>query len=85
MCIFLKKDQLHNVNILDVIESDKCGYLNARKLLFKNTLGESTCSLVPKNVEIYAAALLFHISNNPRQIELENISVHHIGNLRTVS
>ena len=32
--IFRKKDQLDRLNILQVIESDKCGYLNARKLLF---------------------------------------------------
>ena len=28
-----KKDQLHSLNISEVIDSEKCGYLNAEKLL----------------------------------------------------
>ena len=31
---FEKKYQLHNLNILEVINPEKCGYFNARKLLF---------------------------------------------------
>ena len=31
---FEKKDQVHSLNISQVIESEKCGYLNAWKLLF---------------------------------------------------
>ena len=31
---FGKKDQLHSLNILEVIDLDKCGYFNAGKLLF---------------------------------------------------
>ena len=31
---FEKKDQLHSLNISKVIDLDKCGYFNARKLLF---------------------------------------------------
>ena len=31
---FEKKDQLQSLNISEVIESEKCGYLNARKHLF---------------------------------------------------
>ena len=34
---FEKKDQPHTLNISEVIDSEKCGYLNARKLLFQNT------------------------------------------------
>ena len=26
-----KKDQLHSFNILEIIDSEKCGYLNAQK------------------------------------------------------
>ena len=29
-----KKDQLHSLNISEVIDSEECGYLNSRKLLF---------------------------------------------------
>ena len=31
---FQKKDQIHSLNISEVIDSEKCGYFNARKLLF---------------------------------------------------
>ena len=31
---FQKKDYLHSLNISEVIDPDKCGYFNARKLLF---------------------------------------------------
>ena len=31
---FGKKGQLHSLNILEVIDLDKCGYFNAGKLLF---------------------------------------------------
>ena len=31
---FEKKDQFHSLNILEVIDHDECGHLNARKLLF---------------------------------------------------
>ena len=31
---FYKKDQLDRLNILEVIDSEKYGYLNARKLPF---------------------------------------------------
>ena len=33
-CSFWKKDQIHSLNISEVIEPIKCGYLNARNLLF---------------------------------------------------
>ena len=35
---FEQKGQLHSLYILEVIDTDKCGYFNARKLLFWNTL-----------------------------------------------
>ena len=40
---FFKKDHVHSSIIFEVIESEKCGYLNARKVLFQNTLLKSTC------------------------------------------
>ena len=43
---FEKKDQLHSVNILEIIDSEKYGYLNARTFPFWNTHHESTCSWV---------------------------------------
>ena len=36
--LFEKKDQLHSLNILQVIDPDKCGYFNFRKLVFQDTL-----------------------------------------------
>ena len=35
---FEKKDNLHSFNISRVIDSEKCGYMNARKLPFQSTL-----------------------------------------------
>ena len=32
--ILKKKDELNSLNIWEVIDSEKCGYLNDRKLLF---------------------------------------------------
>ena len=31
---FVKKDQLQSLNYLELIDPDKCGYFNARKLMF---------------------------------------------------
>ena len=54
---FHKKDQLDSLNILEVTQSKKSGYLNARNLLFLNTLPESTCSGVVNTAKITMAAL----------------------------
>ena len=35
---FERKDDVHSSSILEVIESEICGYLNARKRLFQKTL-----------------------------------------------
>ena len=43
---FQNKDQLHSLNISVVIDSEKYGYLNARKFPIYNTFGESTFSRV---------------------------------------
>ena len=40
---FLEKLYHHSFNMSDIIDSEKCGYLNALKLLFQNTLWKSTC------------------------------------------
>ena len=37
---FENKDELHGLNLLEVTDSEKCGYLNARKVLFSDTLPE---------------------------------------------
>ena len=85
-CAFSKKKgQLHRLNISEVIDLEKCGYFNPRKLLFENTLPDSTCSRVPNNGETYIAALLSQFSINLGEIQLENISLSHIRNLGTVS
>ena len=39
---FDKKDKLHSLNNLEVTDTKECGFLNARKLVFHNTLLKST-------------------------------------------
>ena len=73
-----KKDQLYSLKIWQVTDSEKCGYLNARKLLFQNNLRESTCSRVLKNVDTTVAALLSELSIDRAHIELGEISVSQI-------
>ena len=70
---FENKDLLYSVNIWEVTGSEKCGYLNAWKLLFQNTFRESTCSRVLNTAETTMAALLSELSIDPRHIELENV------------
>ena len=53
-----KKYQLHNLNISEVIDSEKCSYLNVKKQLFQNTLRESKCLHVPNTAEILLVTLL---------------------------
>ena len=66
---FKKKDVLDRSNICEVIDFKKCAYLNGKKLLFYNTLRESTSSGVPNTAQICAASLLSEISINLRQNE----------------
>ena len=75
---FEKKDQLYSLNISQVSDSWKCGYLNARKLLFQNTLRELTWSRVLKTADTTMAALLVELSIDPTSIELEKVSVSEI-------
>ena len=82
---FEKKDQLHILNISEVIDSEKCAYLTAQKLLFKNTLPESTSWWVLNTAEITMAELLSSISINIRHIEFENVSISQMWNPMTVS
>ena len=39
----LKKNQLHSLHISQIIDYEECGYLNALKLPFQNTLSKSPC------------------------------------------
>ena len=73
-----KKDQLYSLKIWQVTDSEKCGYLNARKLLFQNNLRESTCSRVLNSADTTMEALLSEISIDPTHIELGEISVNEI-------
>ena len=41
--LFGKKDHIHSLIILKVIAFEDCGYLNARKFFFQNTIRQSTC------------------------------------------
>ena len=56
LCISNKKDELYTWNISELIDSEKCSYLNARKLLFSNTLCGSMCSRVLNTAEMTIAA-----------------------------
>ena len=53
-----KKYQLHSLNISEVIDSEKCFFLNVKKQLFQNNLRESKCSRVPNTAEILLVTLL---------------------------
>ena len=55
LCIFKKNDHLDSLNISEVIDSEKCSYLNAKKQLFQNTFRQWTCSRVPDTVQICMA------------------------------
>ena len=35
---FERKDELHHLNISEVVDTEECGFLNARKLLLQNTV-----------------------------------------------
>ena len=63
---FEKKAQLYRLNSWKVIDSEKCGCLNARKLLFQNTLRESKCPQVPNTGELCRASLLSQFCSNPK-------------------
>ena len=82
---FQNKNQVHSLNIYEVIECRKCGDFNDRKFLFYNIVWESTCFRVQNTVEIDTAALLFQFFINNKQIQLKKISVSQIYNLSTVS
>ena len=56
-----------------------------QKQLFPNTLCESTCLRVSNTAQIIMTAFLSTFLINPRQIELENMSLDQIENFRTVS
>ena len=58
---FQEKDQLHSLNILEVIDSERCGYLNARKLLFQNTVRESTWKKI--KYQLHTLSILEVIDN----------------------
>ena len=81
---FERKDLLHSINILEIIDHEKCSYFNVRNLLFYKTLLERTCSRVTNTGKTYTAAPLSYFSINLKEIDLENISFSHIENLRTV-
>ena len=68
------KDQLHNLNIFQFIDPEKCSYFKAWKNLFEETLPESTCWRVSNTAETCTATLLSEFSINLGQIELENTS-----------
>ena len=75
---FQKKDQLYRLNISEVLDSEKCGYLNAGKLSFENSLRESRSSWVLNTADTNMEALLLELFIDPTHIELEKISVSEI-------
>ena len=75
---FEKKDQLYSSNITQISDSGKCCYLDAGKLLFQNTLRESTCSRVLNTADRNMEALLLELSIDPTHTELEKIAVSEI-------
>ena len=81
---FEKKHQLYSLNILEFSESEKCGYMIPRKVLFQKTLRESKCSRVLNTADATMAALLSKLFIDPAHIDLEKVSVTEISNLRNV-
>ena len=57
-CLIRKKDHLHNVNISEVIDFEKCSYLNVKKQMFQDTLRRWTCSRIPNTAQDWMAAFL---------------------------
>ena len=55
---FDKKSQLCSLNCWEVIDFEECGSLNARKVLFRNTLPQSKCARETNTAEICLAARL---------------------------
>ena len=82
---FDQNDQLHSLNISEVIDPDKCGYFNIRNVLFNNTLCQYTCLRITNTSGTCTTTLLSHFSVNLGQSELEKISLSHITSLRTLS
>ena len=81
---FENKDQLYSLNILEVSDSEKCGYMNARKPLFQNNIRESTCSRVLDTADTTMAALLLKLSIDSTHIQLEKVSVSEIKIFKTI-
>ena len=81
---FEEKDQFHSLNISEVIDSEKYGYLNARTPPFLKTFEELTFSHVTITAQIGTAALTSQYSIKRRQIQLESISFCEMSNFRTV-
>ena len=73
-----EKDRPYSLNISEVVDFQKNGYLNALKLLFSKTLRQSSCSRVLNTPETTMPPLLSEPSIDPRHIEIENISVSQI-------
>ena len=75
---FEKNDEHYSLNILEVSDSEKCGYLNSPKVLFQNNLRESMCSRVLNTTDTTMAARLLELSTDSTHIELEKICVSEI-------
>ena len=75
---FENKDQLYSSNITEVSDSESCGYLNARKLLFQNTIQESMCSGVLNTAGTNMQDLSLELYIAPTHVELQKISVSEI-------
>ena len=73
-----EKAQLYSLNISEVIQSKNYCYLKARKILFQNTLQESTCSRVLNASEMNMGALSSEFSIDPTLIEVGEISLSEI-------
>ena len=80
-----KKDQLDSLNISDVFDAKKYSSLNVKKQIFQNNLQDWAHSRIPNTAQISLAVLFSKFSINPRQSELEKMSLNHIENLRSVS
>ena len=54
---FQNEVQIHRLNVLEIIDSEKNGYLNTPNVPLLNTFEESTCAQVTITAEISKAEL----------------------------
>ena len=82
--ILLKKDDLSRLFVSEIIDYKKRGYLNAQKVLYQKTYGQSTCETVRKTSSIFTAVFFSYFSITLKENQLQIFCFSSIWNLETV-